>query len=55
MLVMAAGSSTEAFGPGARRTGLAGGVRFRAEASTKKRVRAEMFSGSRVKSMLSVR
>ncbi len=42
-------------GPGARRTGLAGGVRSRAEASTKNLVRAAMFSGSRVKSMLAVR
>ena len=52
---MGAGSSTRDFGPGARRTGLAGGVRLRAEASTKNLVRAAMFSGSRVKSMLSVR
>src|SRR5580704_14234941 len=35
-----ADSRTTAFGPGARRTGLAAGVRSRAWASTKNRVRA---------------
>ena len=48
-------SSGTRFGPGARSTGLAAGVRFRAAASAKYLVRPATFSSSRVKSMLSVK